>query len=553
LKFTAFKTRPRKNYAVIFILLLAGLILSAAAFRAVNHWDHQRFRAAFERASENRYSALRREIDSTLQALQALNSFYLHSDSVTRPEFRGFTEAILSRHHHIQAFEWIPRVPREMRQKYEAEAKKDGFPGFTFTRQAAQGEMVQIGPRDEYFPAYFVEPYKGNEASLGFDLASDLKRKKALEKARDSAEMTATGRVILVQEKGDQYGFLVFSPVYGKDLSAGPERNRRLMGFVSGVFRIGDMIEESVAYLTSESIDQYIYDQSAPEAESFLYFHPGRPSAVTKRASHGAAHQSEGLEYSKTIDVAGRKWLITYKATPFYMAKNKPLEAWGILFGGLFITFMLTAFLFVNIRRAEALSETNARLLTEISEREHSEKRIHKLLSDISRGKEEWEKTFDSASELIALVDEKQRIIRCNKSFADFVGLSVGDLPGRYCYDFLPYDPDRMDPGYSGGTEKTSGLYEVKTASGAWLYLSFRPIPYGEGNAQSSIITATDITVLKIAQQRLLQSEEELLKRVRDLEKFYNMAIDRELRMKDLKLEIKKLRSELSLLGGDKG
>ena len=60
--------------------------------------------------------------------------------------------------------------------------------------------MVRAAERDEYFPVYFVEPSKGNEIALGFDLASNAIRKDALEKSRDTGEMVATGRITLVQE-----------------------------------------------------------------------------------------------------------------------------------------------------------------------------------------------------------------------------------------------------------------------------------------------------------------------------------------------------------------
>ena len=51
-------------------------------------------------------------------------------------------------------------------------------------------------------------------------------------------------------------------------------------------------------------------------------------------------------------------------------------------------------------------------------------------------------------------------------------------------------------------------------------------------------------TLLDISERKKM--EEEVKKRIEELEKFYEMAVGRELRMKDLKEEIKKLQSELS-------
>lgn len=202
--------------------------------------------------------------------------------------------------------------------------------------------------------------------------------------------------------------------------------------------------------------------------------------------------------------------------------------------------------------------EVNARLLDykgqtvyfsivrDITERKKSEEDVARLFNAVARGKEEWEKTFDSASELIALVDATHRIIKCNRSFAEFAGRPVEVVPGSYCFDFLPYDPERVES-CKGGTGNNSGVarYEVQTDTGKWFYLSFCPVMDERGEFVSSVVTATDISALKITEKRLLESQKELKKRVADLEKFYDMAVGRELRMKELKKEIKRLNNEL--------
>ena len=59
-----------------------------------------------------------------------------------------------------------------------------------------------------------VEPYTGNEAALGFDLASNAARSETLETARDSGAMVASSAFKLVQDEGIKLGFLIFAPVY---------------------------------------------------------------------------------------------------------------------------------------------------------------------------------------------------------------------------------------------------------------------------------------------------------------------------------------------------
>ena len=67
-------------------------------------------------------------------------------------------------------------MPEDLRQRYESEARRDGFRALQFT-DTSDGRMGPAGKREEYFPVYFVEPFKGNEKALGFDLASNPARR----------------------------------------------------------------------------------------------------------------------------------------------------------------------------------------------------------------------------------------------------------------------------------------------------------------------------------------------------------------------------------------
>ena len=80
-------------------------------------------------------------------------------------------------------------------------------------------------------------------------------------------------------------------------------RRTALLGFVLGVFRIGDMVEKSLWGLKQDTLDIAVYDESAPRAEQFLYYHSyGQSSEPPPSTNHA---------YSKTFDVAGNRWLFT--------------------------------------------------------------------------------------------------------------------------------------------------------------------------------------------------------------------------------------------------
>ncbi|MGD0283503.1 MAG: CHASE domain-containing protein, partial [Dissulfurispiraceae bacterium] len=225
-------------FAVILVLGVAlSIIVAALSYYA----DKKLIHTEFNEAAENHFAALKRELGSDLSALLSVQAVhYTYRENVERSEFRNFTNHLLKHHASIQALEWIPRVPDSRREAYERAARREGFPDFQITERIAQGKMKRAEKRKEYFPVYFVEPYKGNEIALGFDLASNPARLAALEAARKTGEMHATARITLVQETKSQFGFIVFAPVYRKGALISSERARpdNLKGFALGVFRI---------------------------------------------------------------------------------------------------------------------------------------------------------------------------------------------------------------------------------------------------------------------------------------------------------------------------
>ena len=353
------------------VTILAGAIISFIGFALALGLDRQMIRTEFEKGAENRFETIKREIESNLHAVVSLRAFFDSARDIDRSEFRDFVGPHLLLLPSIQAIEWIPCVHHFERMVYEAAVRRQtGLSDFQITELETQGKMVRAAEREEYFPVYFVEPFKGNEIALGFDLASNAMRKEALKKSRDTKEMVATGRITLVQETAGQFGFLVFAPVYHRDVTEQSVKGRgeKLKGFALGVFRIGDIVEKSLKHLEPEAIDIYIYDKSADsEEESFLYFHPSgagkTPLSSMPKGEAGPDGRSD-LQNAKTFDIANRKWLILLKAAPDFVNARKTWQAWGVLTAGLLLTASLASYLLVHKRAAEGLRDSEEKFRT---------------------------------------------------------------------------------------------------------------------------------------------------------------------------------------------
>ena len=198
-----------------------------------------------------------------------------------------------------------------------------------------------------------------------------------------------------------------------------------------------------------------------------------------------------------------------------------------------------------TIRRVNDESETVGliHIVRDITERKKIEYEHNQLFASVTKAKIEWEETFDTVSEFIILIDKEFNIRRCNKSFAGYIGLSPNELIDRKCHDyFAPSDAQSLEHCKQLiRREEPMTHVEVKTRENHWFYLSHRPICDRNGSYLHTVVIATNITDLKIAQENLSNSEEELKMKVDDLEKFYDMAVGRELKMKKLKKEMKML------------
>lgn len=208
---------------------------------------------------------------------------------------------------------------------------------------------------------------------------------------------------------------------------------------------------------------------------------------------------------------------------------------------------------FIEIRAIPRFNRNNElegliHIVRDITKRKKNEEKLNQLLSDITKTKNEWETTFDTVSELIVLIDEDCNIVRCNRAFAAFAGVPVNEMLGRKYHEFFaPYDPAQFKycKELIQKGETLTGV-EMETDNGHWFHVSYSPIEHEKGESMHSVIIATDITTMKDTQKSLLESKEELDKRVQELEKFYEMAVGRELKMKELKKEIARLKAELS-------
>ncbi len=149
---------------------------------------------------------------------------------------------------------------------------------------------------------------------------------------------------------------------------------------------------------------------------------------------------------------------------------------------------------------------------------------------------------LESIQDGVVVLDKDYKILYTNKSYIQQTLSSLDDIRDKYCYE-VSYDRD--EPCFHDGIDCSvkevfeTGISrrEIRKKSDKYMEMAVYPLK----NISDEVISVVEIRRDVTSQVTL---DEELKKRIRELEDFYEMAVGRELRMKQLKEEIEELKEE---------
>jgi PAS domain S-box-containing protein len=185
-------------------------------------------------------------------------------------------------------------------------------------------------------------------------------------------------------------------------------------------------------------------------------------------------------------------------------------------------------------------------VVRDITKRKKTEKKL-------KENEERLKSIFRASPAGIGVVSSPDRILlKVNERLCKMLGYANEELVGNSARKLYPTNEDFEYVGkrkYELIQEHGVGTVETrwKCKDGRIIDVLLSSSPIDIANPSVGVtFTAMDITEKKISERLLTESQEELQKKVETLEEFYSIAVGRELRMKQLKEEMERLKGELS-------
>ncbi len=148
----------------------------------------------------------------------------------------------------------------------------------------------------------------------------------------------------------------------------------------------------------------------------------------------------------------------------------------------------------------------------------------------ILKAKQEWERTFDSVPDLIAILDDQHRITRVNRAMADRLGKTPAECVGVQCYRVVhgTDSPPVFCPHALTLVDDKQHLAEVHEENlGGDFLVSTTPLRDPEGRNIGSVHVARDITERKRTEtfREAINSINQIIHSTRDVDDIISKAV----------------------------
>ncbi len=473
-------------------VLVVGIIITVLASLYI--------KVAVESAAQREFDFVCNEIrlninarlEAAAQILRGGTALFDAVASVSRGAWRTFTRRLKLDKYlpGIQGIGFALLIPSGQLDQHVQVIRGEGFPDY---------QVRPAGERETYSAIIYLEPFEGrNLRAFGYDMLSEPVRRAAMERARDANAAALSGKVILVQETGQdvQAGVLMYVPVYrhGFPIETLEQRRAALQGWVYSPYRMTDLMRGTLGHWdvkqNGRRISMQIFDGDALSADTLLY------------DSHDAMDREPASTAPTTrlipVDFAGHRWTLRFTAPGGILPLADYGIVWLFLFGGTtgtFFVFGLMLWRQQRIRFYRDKAEAGEALIA-------SEERFRVAAENLTDIVYDW--------------DIKEEKIDWYGDIDGITGYPPGGFPrtiSAWAAALQPEDKDRVMvvlEAHLKGVAPYNVEYRVRKRNGETRWWSARgsALRDDRGEPYKMIGSITDITERKRAEESLQNAEE---------------------------------------------
>ncbi|PTX95509.1 PAS domain S-box protein [Opitutus sp. ER46] len=489
------------------VILLLGLAGCAVFFVQARNEILRSDAQDFVRLSANAEQAVRRRVETYLDAMNAAAAFLRASTTVERAEWREFvaTLDLPSRYPGIRGLVVIYPVPAGQTAAFRQRAQELGAQELTL-----HGLEGPLAPNADYAIITFAEPEQSNYRILGLDVYSEADRREAALRARDTGQPCMTARLRMANDGLRRYGAALYVPVYRAGTNARTVEERRALhvGWVGAPFIVEEVFEGALAPRAGKLRLEF-FEGSGRQRERLIY---------SSDESSGPIQEPERVQY---IELAGQRFTMAWARGREFVVTSQAPVYWttaGAVLGTLLLTGLLWSIQNTG-RRAQRLAD---KLTQEMAQTQHELEAVTRL----QRG------VLDASVHAIIATRPDGVITVFNLGAERMLGHQEAEVVGRE----LPlrfHDPAELSaraaelsaatgrtvtPGFEvftvvpdrGQVDEREWTYERKDGGHLPVLLSVTAQRNAAGGIAGYLFIAQDLTLRKQAEVALRQSEERL-------------------------------------------
>lgn len=489
------------NWEIAILILIAGLVLTLVSTILLIQDEEEQANNEFALISRDIRTRIERRLNSHALLLRNGASFFAASDSVTREEWKLFVQnsRLEKDLPGIEGVGFACIIPKNQLQQHIERVRNEGFPDYTVKPE---------GERDVYTSILYLEPFAGrNLRAFGYDMFSEPVRRKAMEQARDFDVPALSGKVILVQESGEdlQPGTLMYVPVYrhGMPTQAVEDRRKAIKGWIYSPYRMVDLMQGILGRWDSTEYNKIhlkVYDDESMSDSSLLFDSQGG------NLKH--RHTRTTITNIIPLDFNGKKWILDFsqsEARPGYYSTTVAI----VFVSGVLISFLLFA-LYLALSKARRRLRLSEQLATQLKD---SEKKYRALIENATEG---------------IYVVQNGHIAFANRAFEAITGIPFSGMIGLPIKEFMDTEEsEKLTEQHNrlivGEAERIHSELPIKNKLGEnkWLLINSAQIMWN--GAAATLNLATDVTQRKKAEEEISQKNEELENLNATKDKFFSI------------------------------